>query len=154
MTADDIIGFVRGLPGVEVVAAAEGSGAPEVAWGDTFFFYDPQGDLPAEGRLPFATIVTKDYPGFDTESDLAREGVFRVNVAVGRARFEELLGYPPSAHGEQHPDYRAADLLLPHPLYASQSWVSVVSPATRTSEKVRELLIHAHNRAAAQHRAG
>jgi hypothetical protein len=37
--------------------------------------------------------VTQDYDGFDTGSNLNRPGVFRLNIAVGRDRFEELLGY-------------------------------------------------------------
>jgi hypothetical protein len=41
------------------------SGAPEVAWGDSFFFYDPDGDAPTDRRMPFATIVTNDYDGND-----------------------------------------------------------------------------------------
>ncbi len=29
------------LPGVDVVVASREGGAPEIAWGDTFFIYDP-----------------------------------------------------------------------------------------------------------------
>ena len=42
--------------------------------------------------MPFATIVTKDYTGFDTASDLNRPGVFRLNVGVGRDTFRALFG--------------------------------------------------------------
>src|SRR5207247_370437 len=104
MTAEEIIGLVTRMPGVVAVTASEANGAPEVAWGDTFFFYDPE-DRPADRRFPFATIVTKDYDGFDTASELNRPGVFRVNVAVGRERFTELVGYPPAAHAEHHGDF-------------------------------------------------
>jgi len=42
MTQDEVVGYVtRELEGTIVVVASEESGAPEVAWGDTFFFYDP-----------------------------------------------------------------------------------------------------------------
>jgi hypothetical protein len=29
--------------------------------GDTFFMYDPDGDLPAERQFPFVTIATGDH---------------------------------------------------------------------------------------------
>ena len=94
MTEDQLILFIAGLPGVVAVKASEAGGAPEVAWGDSFFFYDPEGDVPAERRLPFATIVTKDYDGFDMASNLNRHGIYRLNLAVGRVRFGQLVGYP------------------------------------------------------------
>jgi hypothetical protein len=61
--------------------------------------------------LPFATVVTQDYDGWDTASDLNRPGVFRLNIAVGRTAFEKLTGYPPGEH-ETRPvrlDYTALD---------------------------------------------
>ncbi len=117
MTEDEIIALVGGMPGVVVVTANEANGAPEVSWGDTFFSYDPDRDVPDDRWSPFATIVTKDYAGFDTASQLDRAGVFRLNIAVGRDRFRDLLGYSPAAHAEQHADveYGVLDQLLPHP---------------------------------------
>ena len=48
MTEDEIREWVAGhLDGVRVQVAAEGDGSPELAWGDSFFFYDPEGDVPA-----------------------------------------------------------------------------------------------------------
>ncbi len=34
--------------GVDVVVASREAGSPEVAWGDTFFSYDPGRDLPPD----------------------------------------------------------------------------------------------------------
>ena len=155
MTEEDIIRFVSGLPGVDMMTASEGDGAPEAAWGDTFFFYDPTGDEPADRRFPFATIVVSNYEGFDESSDLNRPGVFRLNIAVGRRRFEDLLGYRPSAHPEHAAshDYAALDSLIPHPVYASQSWVSILNPGEASADRVRNLLTQAHARAAARHRS-
>jgi hypothetical protein len=48
-------------PGVDVWVASAEDGSPEVAWGDTFFIYDPERNLEGSRRFPFATIVTKDY---------------------------------------------------------------------------------------------
>ncbi len=151
MTADELIALVRTLPGTRADTIGEGSGAPPVAWGDTFFFHDPD-DREEDRRIPFATIVTKDYPGFDTASDLDRDGVFRVNVEVGRERFEQLLGYAPAQLAEHHPDYRFSDVPLPHPTYGRQAWVSVVSPIEQSAAVVRDLLVEAHRRATTRHR--
>ncbi|SCL17681.1 hypothetical protein GA0074692_0227 [Micromonospora pallida] len=134
--------------------AGPDNGAPEVAWGDRFIYHDPEGDLPADRKFPFATIVVTDYPGFDTASDLDRDGVFRVNVAVGREVFAELFGHPPAAHGEHHTeyDYAALDRIVPHPVYATQGWASVLNPGEETAERTRSLLAGAHARAAARSR--
>jgi hypothetical protein len=154
MTEDDIITFVSGLPGVDVLTASQQGGAPEIAWGDSFFYYDPRRDIPADKRVPFATIVTKDYPGFDEASQVDRPGVFRVNVNVGRALFEELFGYPPAAQAEHQGDhdYAALDTLVPHPLYAVQGWASIVSPGDATGRQLPSLLTAAHARAVRRHR--
>jgi len=154
MSEEDIIRFASGLPGVEVVTASEANAAPEVAWGDTFFFYDPDGDIPTNRRLPFATIVTKDYPGFDTASRLDRPGVFRVNIAVGRHAYQDLFGHPPAAYPDHQAsyDYSAIDQPVPHPVYARQAWISILSPGEATADQLRSLLTEAHARAAARHR--
>ena len=134
---DRIIAFIQDqLPGAIVQTASEAAGAPEVAWGDTFVFAGPN------QRMPFATIVTKDYPDFDTESKLDRTGVFRLNIGVGRARFTELVGYPPAEHAAHAAefDHTAFDRLVPHPVYASQAWVSIVNPGPETSEQAAALI--------------
>jgi hypothetical protein len=153
MTEDELIAFIAGLPGVAVVTASEAGGAPEVAWGDSFFYYDPDDDEAAR-KMPFATIVTKDYDGFDMASDLNRPGVYRLNVGVGRVRFEELVGYPPAQHAahQEDVDYRALDCVLPHPTYATQAWVSILNPDDVTATLARSLIVEAHGRAAERHR--
>jgi hypothetical protein len=154
VTEDQLIHFIADLPGVVAVTASEANGAPKVAWGDSFFFYDPEGDVPAERRLPFATIVTQDYDGFDMASNLNRHGIYRLNLAVGRVRFEELVGYPPAHHAahEEGFDYTALDCVLPHPVYAAQAYVSILNPGDKTSALARSLIVEAHRRAAEGHR--
>jgi hypothetical protein len=152
MTEDEILGFARQLDGVTVETATAASGAPEAAWGDSFVYYDPPGGdpQPPERRWPFATLVVHDYAGFDESSRLDRDGVFRVNVNVGKRRFEELVGYPPSQHGQHRGDhdYAEPDTLHPHPEYGQQAWVCVVSPGPRTGDLVRTLLVEARERRA------
>jgi hypothetical protein len=154
VTEDDIVQFVTSLPGVAAVMASQDTGAPEVAWGDRFIFYDREGETPPDRRFPFATIVTKDYDGFDEFSQLSRPGVFRLNIAVGRHRFEDLVGYPPAEHAknQQRFDYTALDSLLPHPVYGGQAWVSILNPGDRTSEQARSLLTEARARATERRR--
>lgn len=155
MTEDEIIRFVAGLGEVDVMTASRESGAPEAAWGDSFFLYDPDGRArERSGFTPFATLVVKDYPGFDADSDLDRPGVFRVNIAVGRALFEEVVGHSPAAHTAHRDgfDFTELDRIVPHPAYAAQGWVAVLNPGPRTCDRVRELLTLAWKRAAARHR--
>jgi Family of unknown function (DUF6194) len=149
MTPDEITALVTAMPGVDVLTVSEADDAPEAWWGDTFFYYDPHGDQPPDRRLPFATVIHHDYEGFDTDSDLNRDGVFRLSIAAGRDRFEDLLGYPPAASAANRDrfDYTALDQLLPHPAYAVQGWVMILNPGQRTGAQARDLLAHAHERA-------
>src|SRR5262245_20497632 len=80
----------------------------------------------------FATIVWTDEHDIGTPSDLARPGVYRVNVGVDRTTFERLVG------SLEDPDYAAFDRYVPHPVYAKQRWISVVNPSHET---VRETLM-------------
>src|SRR5512132_1174990 len=59
---------------VDVQIASKDDGSPEIAWGDTFFFYSPDPNK-RDRKSPFATIVTKDYGDFDAASNLNRPGV-------------------------------------------------------------------------------
>jgi hypothetical protein len=150
LTQEDIIEFVTGLPGVRAVTATDGDGSPEIAWGDTFFFYDPAGADPADQRLPFATIVTKDYPGFDLESRLDRPGAFRLNIFIGRRGFDEFIGYPHTELDDHRAgyDFSAADQVMPHPIYGVQGWACIVNPREATADQVRAMLRTAQTQAA------
>ncbi|MBO0707028.1 MAG: erythromycin esterase [Candidatus Dormibacteraeota bacterium] len=155
MTEEEIIRFMTSLPNVEAMTAREGDGSPEVAWGDSFFFVRLAHEPPSDQRWPFATVVVKDYPGWDTASDLDREGRFRLNISVGRQAFEELFGYAPSAHAQHQEefDYTAVDRLIPHPVYATQAWAAVINPGDASDERVRTLLVEAHAREVRRHLA-
>jgi hypothetical protein len=153
VTESEIIEYVSGLSGVVPLTASEENGSPKSAWGDTFFFYDPEGNRPENQRLPFTTLVVHDYPGWDTESRLDRDGIFRVNIATGRSGFGRLMGYPPAQHQAHHDefDYAGTDILIPHPTYASQGWVSILNPGGQTSMQVRQLIDEAHALAVRRH---
>jgi hypothetical protein len=126
------------LPGVDVVVGSRESGSPELAWGDTFFIYDPGRNLSGTRRFPFATIVTKDYGDFDNASNLDRPGVFRLNIGVSKGTFARL--FDPA---EQF-DFTALDRLMPHPVYGSNHFVCVLNPTASTFETIKPLLSEAY----------
>ncbi|WP_123819804.1 DUF6194 family protein [Kitasatospora cineracea] len=143
MTMDEIIDFTAALNGVLTLRPAPGDGTPEISWGDAFFYYAPDGTLPKTGQ-PFATVVTKDYPG-DTTSRLDRPGAYRVNIAAGKEELAHRTGHTP-APGTDGTDGAddSDDTVIAHPVYAAAGWLAVVNPAGRTAEDVRQLLRTAH----------
>ena len=106
--------------------------------GATFFSLD-------EKHWPnFATIVTTDEHDEDAPSNLARPGVFRLNIGVSRETFDRVVGSTVS------PDFAAFDRILPHPVYAKQHWISILNPSETTfREVVLPLIAEAHDRLAA-----
>jgi hypothetical protein len=108
------------------------------AVGATFFSLD-------ERHWPnYATIVTTDEHDDGAPSDLARPGVFRLNVGVSRGTFQRLVG------SADQPDYAAFDRVLPHPVYAKQHWISILNPSDETfRDVVLPLVAEAHDRLAA-----
>lgn len=137
--------IVESLPGVDLLIASKEGGAPEVAWGDHFYFYDPDRVLEPTKKFPFATIVIKDYPGFDEASNLNRPGVYRLNIGVSRPTFERLF-----ESGMTH-DFTHLDRLMPHPVYANNHWVSVLNPSQPTLDSLQPLLVEAHGIAKARY---
>lgn len=151
MDQDSIINYVsEHFAGVDI-ARPTGCDAPEISWGDTFFIYDPNLNPEAERTFPFATIVTKDYGDFDCASNLNRDGVFRLNIGVGKQTYRSLFGPPPkpTTAGDVVTgyDFSALNQLMPHPVYAPQSWVCVLNPSRELFESVRPLLCDAYNQA-------
>jgi hypothetical protein len=149
MDQDAIIQYVTDtFRAVEVVRPTDGPGA-----GDTFFIYDPRHNLDPKRRFPFATIVTKDYGDFDNASQLNRPNVFRLNIGVSRDTYRALFGSAPNAQSDKRAtyDFAALDRLMPHPVYAPQSWVCVLNPSPETFEAVKPLLSEAYSRVAARH---
>jgi hypothetical protein len=104
--------------------------------GATFFSLDTEKHWPN-----FATIVTTDDFDGGTPSNLARPGVFRLNIGVGRATFERVVG------SIAEPDHASLDRLLPHPVYAKQLWICILNPSDATfRDVVLPLLTQAHDR--------
>ena len=117
--------------------------ATSTAQGYTFFFYGP------DRKMPFATLGTQD-DDYDRASNLNRSGVFRLNIGVSRDTYRSLFGPQPSPPGptgvvDTGHDFSALDQLLPHPVYAPQSWVCVLNPSPETFQTVRPLLAEAYD---------
>lgn len=142
MDQDAIIQYIADtFAGIEVLRPTDGPGE-----GDTFFYYDPQRSLDPAHRMPFATIVTKDYGDFDNSSNLNRADVFRLNIGVSRDTFRTLVGHAPGEDSTTSAgyDFAALDQLMPHPVYGRQSWVCVLNPGPETFEAVKPLLAEAY----------
>jgi hypothetical protein len=141
-----ITSYIASLAGVEVQVASAENGAPEVAWGDSFFFYDPDRRLVGANKFPFATIVTKDYKDFDNQSQLNRDGVFRLNIGLSPESYDSLF-----PGGTRAYDFSRLDLLMPHPVYGKNHWVCVLNPSAQTFESLKPLIAEAHSRAASRY---
>ena len=125
---DAVVAYiVDTFPGVDLVSAMNA----------TFFSIDPETHWPN-----FATLVTTDEHDEGAPSDLdARPDVYRLNIGVSRETFDRLVG------GATDPEYAALDRLLPHPVYARQHWLSILSPSAGTfDDVVKPLLQEAYDR--------
>lgn len=110
--------------------------------GYTFFFYG------SEHKLPFATLATQDNE-YDAASQLNRPSVFRLNIGVSPGTYRALFGPQPPPPGdkgvvETGHDFTVLDQLLPHPVYAPQSWICVLNPSIETFQTVQPLLAEAY----------
>ena len=138
MEQEEIRDYVaRTFSDVTVQIASKDDGAPEVAWGDTFFIHKDDSH-----QFPFATIVIKDYGDFDNASNLNREGVWRLNIGVSKQTFDRLFPV------EKNHDFTALDVLMPHPIYGKNHFVCVLNPSDEMFESLKPLMAEAYSIAA------
>jgi hypothetical protein len=104
-------------------------------FGYTFFFYE------SDHTLPFATIASTGNE-YERISNLDRPGVFRLNIGVSRQTFQSLFGT--AKVDVSRYDFTALDVIMPHPDYAQQYFICVLSPSEATFERIRALLAEAH----------
>lgn len=105
-------------------------------FGYTFFFYG------SDHMLPFATLASSDNE-YDRISNLDRPGVFRLNIGVSRQTFQSLFGTAKVDVSSY--DFTTLDAIMPHPDYAPQNFICVLSPSEATFERVRALLAEAYD---------
>ena len=149
MSIEEITAFIESLGGVLTLEPRSGDGSPEIAWGDRFFYYAPDGVVPR--TQPLASIVTKDYPD-DVGSRLDRPGAFRLNIGAGKDEFAAWTGHEPREPAGEDVDLSTPDVLFAHPVYGYLGWLAVVNPGPRTEAAARELLRTAHGRAQERYR--
>ena len=139
---EQILSELRTYDGILELAPTAGSEHPEISWGDHFFYYAPDGQVP-RNRQPYATIVTKNYPD-DEASRLDVADRWRLNIHVGPTIFTELIGYGPAEIDDVRVDYSVEDVFNPHPLYGPYGWICVVNPGVATIDRAVEALRGAH----------
>jgi hypothetical protein len=129
--------------------------------GNSFFFYNPDSNVPPDHRFPFVTLVTSDL--YDQFSNLNRPSVFRLNIGIGKQTFRSLFGERARSSsrdsaeisGENLSDYdlTALDQVRHHPEYGRMYWVCVLNPSEETFEtKVRQLLAEAYDLAVSKYK--
>lgn len=126
MNESEVVDYItRAFPEVEITTS----------FGYTMFFYR------SDRKLPFATIISSDYD-HDRVSNLDRPGVFRLNIGISKQTFQSLFGTAKLDANSY--DYTAVDRIMPHPDYAQQHFICVLSPSEATFERVRLLLAEAY----------
>ena len=138
------------LKGVDVVTDS----------GNSFFFYNPDPNVPPDHRFPFVTLVTND--AYDQFSNLNRPSVFRLNIGVGKQTYRTLFGSTKQPAGEDGAadsddtagayDFTGLDQVMPHPVYGRQYWVCVLNPSDETFKaKVWPLVAEAYDMAVSKY---
>ena len=129
--------------------------------GNSFFFYNPDSNVPPDHRFPFVTLVTSDL--YDQFSNLNRPSVFRLNIGISKQTFRSLFGDPARSSGRDSAaesgenlsdyDFTALDQVMPHPVYGRMLWVCVLNPGDETFEtKVQQLLAEAYELAVSKYK--
>ena len=89
-------------------------------------------------------------------SNLNRPSVFRLNIGVSSDTYRMMFGTQPAfprdggSVNTGH-DFTLLDTIMPHPIYASMSWICVLNPSSETFEKVKPLLAEAYALDAKKH---
>lgn len=105
-------------------------------FGYTFFFYG------SDHKLPFATLASSDNE-YERISNLDRPGVFRLNIGVSKQTFQSL--FSTAKVDVSSYDFTLLDVIMPHPDYAQQYFICVLSPSEATFERIRALLAEAYD---------
>ncbi|HJT59665.1 MAG TPA: DUF6194 family protein [Ktedonobacteraceae bacterium] len=152
MNEAEINRYITGtFEGVDVVTDA----------GNSFFFYNPDRNVPPDHRFPFVTLVTSDL--YDQFSNLNRPSVFRLNIGIGKQTFRSLFGdsarsssknsAESSGENASNYDFTALDQVMPHPVYGRMYWVCILNPGSKTFEtRVLPLLAEAYDIAVSRYR--
>ncbi len=122
---------------------------PKSSWGETSLFYNPKNTLP--NGVYFCTIKESDGEN-DKSSNLSRDDVFRLSIGIPKDVYSSLFGEKPKRPEkggivDTGHDFTKVDTLMPHPIYAWMSWVSILSPSDKSFKEIYTLIEKAHNNA-------
>jgi hypothetical protein len=122
---------------------------PLDSWGEKSFFINPGKQL--KRGTYFATLKEKDGDN-DKASYLDRDGVYRLNIGVGKEHYLSLFNSLPKrpAKGrfiDGDYDFQEIDTILPHPVYGWMGWICVLNPSAKTFETCKRFLDDAYNKA-------
>jgi len=95
--------------------------------------------------IPFVSIADSDNE-YDSVSNLNRDGIFRINIGVGRETFQSLT----QRFDSEAIDYTAVNSFLPHPDYSSQHFICILNPSGENAETTKTLIAEAYTLAAAR----
>lgn len=115
---------------------------PDQNWGERGIFYNPGRRLPK--GIYLLTFKERDGAN-DRASQVDRPGIYRLNLGIGREAYRALFGAPPArpaAGGvvSTGHDFRALDVLMPHPVYAWMAWIGVLNPSEATFARLVPLI--------------
>lgn len=119
------------------------SGLNEIdAWGEKSFFYNP--DRMLKRGVYFCTLKEKDGNN-DKASGLNRDSIFRVNFGISKQTFLGIFHALPKRPSKGNVidgsyNFKALDILTPHPVYGWMAWVSILNPSIHSWDKIQELL--------------
>lgn len=119
---------------------------PKASWGETSLFYNP-GSVRPNG-VYFCTIKEHDGDN-DTASNINREGVFRLALALSGKTYARLFGGKPKRPGKgDHVsldcDFTEINKLMPHPVYAWMGWAQILSPSCELFDEIYHLIEEAY----------
>ncbi len=122
---------------------------PKSSWGETSLFYNPKNELP--NGVYFCTIKENDGEN-DKSSKLSRENIFRLSIGIPKETYHSLFGEKPTRPDKggivnTGHDFTQENVLMPHPIYAWMSWVSILSPSEKNFKEIYSLIEKAHNNA-------
>lgn len=137
MTADEILEYcLKELEGTVLVNS----------WGERGIFYNPYNKL--KRGIYVLTVKEKDGEN-DQGSKLNRENIYRVNLGVRKATFQEMFGAVPKRPRkggivDMGYDFAAINQILPHPVYAWMGWICSLNPSQKTFEALKPYIQEAY----------
>lgn len=90
------------------------------------------------------TIKDKDGKN-DKSSKLDRIDTFRVNIGVKKDTFKKVFRFIPSRPSsgctvDMNYNFTKINEILPHPIYAWMSWISIINPTKSKFEELKPFI--------------